>query len=403
MNPFDQRVGTPAQCHKDSSPSVSVIIPAFNAERTLGETLESALAQTLREIEVIVIDDGSTDGTRKIARSFAARDPRVRVIVQENGGVADARNAGIRAARAPIISPLDADDIWHPSFLEKVHAALTAAGEHTLFAFAYRRELDERGMVLGSVVLQAVDGYAYNRCMIKNFVGNGSGMMFRRAAALAVGGYERRLQHEFNSVGCEDWLLQMRLAARGNVAAVCEYLVGYRKLQNAMSADQVRMHRSRTYAYQILFDELRCWDTLGARWALGRTLALRVVLELEAGNFGVALRILPRALALDGWGSLHVFWQELKKRIRMVLRVVARPAASLLAVREPRSQRLFADFGPLEESRRPRPSLELRRLARMAEEDRKEAERRVRIAKDHSDTSADLPGPHKGFPSAWDR
>lgn len=403
MNPFDRSAGLSDRGYKASLPLVSVIIPAFNAERTLGETLESALAQTLQDIEVIVIDDGSTDGTREIARSFAARDPRVRIVVQENGGVADARNAGINAARAPLVSPLDADDVWHPSFLEKVHAALTAGGEDTVFAFAYHRALDERGMVLGSSALEPVQGYAYNRSMIKNFVGNGSGMMFRRPAALAVGGYERRLQHEFNSVGCEDWLLQMRLAARGNVAAVCEYLVGYRRLRNAMSADQVRMFRSRTYAYQILFDELRCWDALGARWALGRTYATRFVLELEAGNFGTALRVLPRALAADGWGSLDVFWQELKIRIKRGLRVAVRPAALLLPVRKPQSQRLFADYGPMEGSRRLKPGLELQRLERMAEEDRKEAERRARIAKDHSDTSADLPGPHKGFPGAWDR
>jgi glycosyltransferase involved in cell wall biosynthesis len=390
MDPFDQQVGLPDQDHKASSPSVSVIIPAFNAERTLAETLESALAQTFEKIEIIVIDDGSTDGTREIAQSFAARDPRVRVIVQENGGVADARNAGIRAARAPLVSPLDADDVWHPCFLEKVHAALTAGGEDTLFAFAYSREMDERGIVLASMALKPLQGYAFNRFMIKNFVGNGSGMLFRRAAALAVGGYERRLQHEFNAVGCEDWLLQMRLAARGNVAAVCEYLVGYRKLPGTMSADQVRMYRSRTHAYQILFDEMRCWDTLGARWALGRTLAVRFVLELEAGHFGVALMTLPRALALDGWGSLAVFWRETKTRVRMVLRIAARPVALPLAVREPRSQRVFAEYEPLEGSRRPQPGLELRRIERMAEEDRKEIERKTRIAKDQSETSADM-------------
>lgn len=380
MKPFDQRAGTPDRCHSAPSPLVSVITPAFNAEGTLAETLESALAQTLREIEVIVIDDGSTDGTRKIAESFAARDPRVRVIVQANGGVADARNAGIRAARAPLVSPLDADDVWHPAFLEKVRAALTAGGEDTLFAFAHFRSLDQRGVVLGSAGLESVEGYAFNRFLIKNFVGNGSGMMFRRAAALAVGGYDRRLQHEFNAVGCEDSLLQMQLAARGNVATVREYLVGYRKLPNAMSADKVRMQRSLTSLYDILFEELQCQDALGARWALGQAMAVRFVLELEAGNFKVALRILPRALALDGWGSLHAFWRELKTRMKRGLRAAARPVALLRAICAPPSQRVFADYGPLEGSRRPERGLERQRIERLAGEDRNEAARKFRTA-----------------------
>jgi glycosyltransferase involved in cell wall biosynthesis len=381
VSPYDQGVGLSDQCHEVSSPSVSVIIPACNAERTLVETVESVLAQTLQDIEVIVIDDGSTDATQEIARSFAARDPRVRVIVQANGGVADARNAGIRAARAPLVSPIDADDLWHPKFLEKVHAALTAGGEDTLFAFAYHRGIDERGIVLGSTPLQRVEGYAFNRFLIRNFVGNGSGMMFRRDAALAVGGYERRLQHEFNAVGCEDWLLQMRLAARGNVAMVCEYLVGYRKLPSSMSADQVRMYRSRAYAFEILFDETRCRDTLAARWALGRTLAERFVLELKAGNLDVAFRVLPRALALDGWGSFDVFVRELKGIMKKVLRVAARPLALLLAVREPQSLRVFANYEPLEGSKTPEPSLRMQRIEQMAEQDRSEAERKARMAK----------------------
>jgi len=170
-----------------------------------------------------------------------------------------------------------------------------------------------------------------------------------------------------------------------------------------MSADKVRMHRSRHHAYQILFDELRCGDTLGARWALGRTLATRFVFELETGNFGVALRVLPRALALDGWGSLDVFWLEMKLRMKRGLRVVTRPAALLLAFREPPSRRAFADYDPLEGSRRLKPGLELRRIERMAEEDRKETERRARIAEDPSETSADVAGPLKGGSGAWER
>ena len=96
---------------------ISVVIPAYNATATLAETLRSALRQTHAELEVIVVDDGSKDGTRAMAESFAAEDPRVRVISKANAGVAAARNTGIDAARGDFIAPLDADDLWHPDKL----------------------------------------------------------------------------------------------------------------------------------------------------------------------------------------------------------------------------------------------------------------------------------------------
>ena len=83
-----------------ANPLVTVIVPAFNAERTLAETLRSVLSQTYRNIEVFVVDDGSTDGTADVARSFVSDDPRVTLIRKENGGSASARNLGRRGTPA---------------------------------------------------------------------------------------------------------------------------------------------------------------------------------------------------------------------------------------------------------------------------------------------------------------
>ena len=94
-------------------PLVSVIIPVYNGERYLAEAVESALAQSYRPIEVIVVDDGSTDGTAEIARSFE----EVRYVGQTNQGQAAAMNAGIKTARGEFISFLDADDLWPPNKL----------------------------------------------------------------------------------------------------------------------------------------------------------------------------------------------------------------------------------------------------------------------------------------------
>lgn len=97
-------------------PLVSVVMPAYNAEAYLREAVESALGQTYENLEVVIVNDGSTDSTPELARSFG---PRVRVFDQENGGIANARNTAIRHARGSIIALLDADDVWMPTRIER--------------------------------------------------------------------------------------------------------------------------------------------------------------------------------------------------------------------------------------------------------------------------------------------
>lgn len=101
-------------------PFVSVIIPVYNAEKYLRACLDSVVAQSLREIEIICVDDGSTDASAAILREYAARDPRVRVITQENRYAGAARNAGMKIARGDYLSFLDADDVFEPDMLRKM-------------------------------------------------------------------------------------------------------------------------------------------------------------------------------------------------------------------------------------------------------------------------------------------
>lgn len=98
----------------------SVVVPLFNKERHVERALASALGQSLPPLEIIVVDDGSTDGGAAIVRRFAAGEPRIRLLCQANGGVSRARNAGIRAARASHVAFLDADDEWERAFLEEI-------------------------------------------------------------------------------------------------------------------------------------------------------------------------------------------------------------------------------------------------------------------------------------------
>ena len=113
------------------------MIPAYDMETFLGRALQSALGQTYPHLEIIVVDDGSTDDTRSIAERFADTDPRVRVVSVANGGVAAARNLGTEMAATPYVAYLDADDLWHPEKIARQVAALAAYGHQGEWAGCY--------------------------------------------------------------------------------------------------------------------------------------------------------------------------------------------------------------------------------------------------------------------------
>ena len=107
-------------------PMLSVIVPCYNCEAFLARAVDSALAQSWRDLEIIIVDDGSTDGSSAMCDGYAARDPRVRVIHQSNAGLSAARNAGTAIAQGEYIAFLDADDYLKPDAYEKLFAALAA-------------------------------------------------------------------------------------------------------------------------------------------------------------------------------------------------------------------------------------------------------------------------------------
>ena len=107
-----------------SNPRFSVVIPLYNKEREVGEALRSAVEQTLAPVEIIVVDDGSTDGGAAVVRDWAARSPLVRLIEQPNAGVCAARNRAVAESAGDYVAFLDADDAWRPGFLEEIAAMI---------------------------------------------------------------------------------------------------------------------------------------------------------------------------------------------------------------------------------------------------------------------------------------
>jgi glycosyltransferase involved in cell wall biosynthesis len=225
---------------------ISIVIPAYNAERFIGRTLSSALNQTFKDIEVIVINDGSTDKTQFIVENFAANDRRVRLFNTMNRGVAMARNFGIENARGTYVAFLDADDLWHPTKIEQQFKALSAYAADPTWAgvYVFHRAIDEEDRVIDTrQVAMNCRGYVLARDLVLKFVGNGSSLLVRREAALAVGGFDPSYA-EAGLGGSEDLDFELRLAARYRIEAVRSFLVGYRVYEGNMSSDRVRMAKS---------------------------------------------------------------------------------------------------------------------------------------------------------------
>ena len=230
---------------------MSVVIPAFNAGRTIGETLQSVIDQTHGDLEILVVDDGSTDQTGEIATSFAARDQRIRLIRQENGGVASARNSGIAASSGAFIAPLDADDLWHPAKIERQLRVFEENDDRMGLVYTWFALIDHRSRVMQLRHRPNHEGEVLAPLAFHNFIGNGSSAMFRREALAHTGGYDTMLRAR-GGQGCEDWKLYFQIAERYQFGLVRQALTGYRHLEDNMSSDVLQMLRSRDLCTQDL-------------------------------------------------------------------------------------------------------------------------------------------------------
>lgn len=223
--------------------TISVIIPAYNAMATISETLASVRAQTHRDLEILVIDDGSTDDTVKIVRCHSGEDSRVRLIEQAQGGVAAARNAGIAQAQSDLIAPIDADDLWQPHKLEKQLVAIEAGGAQMGLVYSWFAVIDDAGRIISQTNSASEHGNVLRRMCMGNLVGNGSSPLMRRGAIEAAGGYDPGLLAQ-HAQGCEDLKLYFAIAEHYDFGLVRDHLTGYRWSRANMSADGAQMLRS---------------------------------------------------------------------------------------------------------------------------------------------------------------
>ena len=210
---------------------VSVVMPAFDAASTIVGSVESVLAQTHRELELVVVDDGSRDATASLVEALAARDSRIVLLRQANAGVAAARNAGIDAARGDCIAFLDSDDRWLPQKLERQLAIMRARGARVAYT-AYRR-VDAVGRVLSVVSPPARVDHA--TLLRSNHIGNLTGL------------YDRSIgDARFRRIGHEDYVFWLDLVRRAGEAVRAddgEPLADYLVRDGSVSANKWRAAR----------------------------------------------------------------------------------------------------------------------------------------------------------------
>ncbi len=214
---------------------VSVVVPNYNGATYLGQTLAALRAQTWSNLEIIVVDDGSTDESPAIARRIAQQDPRVRAIAQPNAGVGAARNAGAAMARGEYIAFVDHDDVCHPEKVELQARALREGGERVGLAYTWYATIDAHDRVIGTLSKPEAEGDVLRELCRKNVLGNGSNAMVRRSVLDTVGGFPTGLD------GCEDLAFYLKVAERYHFAVVRRILLGYRQTPESMSSDGVKM------------------------------------------------------------------------------------------------------------------------------------------------------------------
>jgi glycosyltransferase involved in cell wall biosynthesis len=309
------------------SSKVSVIIPAFDAAATIADSLKSAAEQTWGDLEIIIVNDGSTDATAEIAREFCEREPRARLVGQPNLGVAAARNRGIEESLGEWIAPLDSDDLWHPSKIELQLAAAAGAPEIGL-VYNWSRVIDAEGSVVGSALNARFEGDVVAEHLRCNFIGNGSTPLIRRSAL-------GHLRYDSQVDACADYFLQLKLGVGAHFAVVPAYLTAYRSTRTNMSSDKLRMIREVARMFELLLPDLpqqyRSEATRQMAWWRAR---LAVAL-LARGRPVEAADQMNAALAMP-----HAVIREGKQRFG------ARLSRSRAGRHFRRTRRPFFDFSP---------------------------------------------------------
>ena len=271
---------------------VSIIVPAFNAASHISDALESLSRQTFDDFDVVVVDDGSVDGTAGVVRRWHERSGErinLTLIRQENAGPSSARNRGIAAAEGKYIGFLDADDIWHPDKVAK-QIAVMERDPAVILTCSQFRVIDQNGDDTGRVGGPKTSCITHRQLLKNNDIGSTSNIIVRASILELIGGFDESVRH------CEDWDLYLRitaLAGRKN-SCVMEELLSYRNLPGQLTTDWRKMWQGWQYVVgKVDTDPAVLHETASHRWAIGHSYI--GYLAYKAGDYSESRQFMVRA------------------------------------------------------------------------------------------------------------
>jgi glycosyltransferase involved in cell wall biosynthesis len=298
-------------------------MPAHDASATIGSSLRSVLHQTHYQLDIIVVDDGSTDATAAVVEAIAEKDGRVRLLRQANAGVAAARNRGIEEAKADLIAFIDADDLWHPAKIERQLAVLNCSGDRVAVIYTWSCFIDASDHLDGRSYAPSDSGDVYTALVLHNIVGNGSTALVRKRCLTECGGFDANLRAR-QAQGCEDLKLWLCVAENYDFAVVPAFLVGYRQNAGSMSRRVHEMMRS----YTLVINEVKArhpeipacvfrWSRAKFSFYLAENCAI-------SGRRWLASFLWLKALGHDPMMLASLRFRRVRARLRRTLRLAVR-------------------------------------------------------------------------------
>lgn len=283
------------------NPTVSVVMPVYNVEAYVAEAIDSVLAQTYADFELIVVDDGGSDRSMDIVRGY--QDPRIRIVTQANRGLAGARNTGILEALGVYIALLDSDDRWLPEKLA-LHVIHLDNNPDVGVSFSPSRFIDRDGHPMRLVQTPKLDGIEASDIFCRNPVGNGSAPVIRLAALQSVAfphpeEPNRMCYFDESLRQSEDIEMWLRLSVAGGVrfAGIEPALTEYRVNGGGLSSQVVRQYQS----WEQVVSRLNNYaaEFAGKHVSRARAYQLRYLARraVQLGDPGMALALLREAMA----------------------------------------------------------------------------------------------------------
>ncbi len=293
-----------------SLPRVTVVMPVYHVEAYVGAAIESVLAQTFADFELLIIDDGGSDGS--IAICAAYRDPRIRIVAQANRGLAGARNTGIAHARGDYIALLDSDDGWHPEKLA-LHVIHLDTAPEVGVSYSGSRLIDGNGTPLRQAQRPKLTGVTAADILCRNPVGNGSAAVIRRSALDAIAFSHpdepaRLCYFDERFRQSEDIELWVRMALSADVVfdGLAPLLTDYRIVSGGLSANVVRQFDS----WLRMLDKIRSIapDFAARHGPRARAYQLRYLARrsVQMGDGVFAAVLIRDAFA----ASARILWEE---------------------------------------------------------------------------------------------